>query len=169
MSVLLCYDGSPSAREAISLVGGVLARDAITVLHVWDPPEGVLADSFSQANTNVDLSVADLERHARERGQQTIAEAQRLASEAGLDAECRLERNRLSIWRTILRIAREVDTALIVMGTRGQVPVQQNLIGSVSRAVVQHAPIPVLIVPAPVDDSRTTKSKGFAASPRNSH
>lgn len=151
MSVLLCYDGSPSARQAISLAGEVLARDAITILHVWDPPEGMLADSFGEANA--DATLADLERHARERGQQIIAEAQRLAGEAGLDAECRLERNRLSAWRTILRIAREVDAALIVIGTRGQVPVQQSLIGSVSRAVVQHAPIPVLIVPAPVDDT----------------
>lgn len=148
MSVLLCYDGSPSARQAISLVGTLLAQDAITVLHVWDPPEGMLADSFTEANANLDASAADLERHAREHAQQTIAEAQRLASEAGLDAECRVERNRLSIWRTILRIAGEVDAALIVMGTRGRVPVQQSLIGSVSRAVVQHAPIPVLIVPA---------------------
>jgi len=128
MSILICYDGSPSAQRAVSLAGEILAGDAVTLLHVWDP-----------------------ERDPIERGARILGEGQALAREAGLDAACRLERNQLSPWRTILAVARETGARLIVMGTRGQVPVQHNLIGSVSRAVVQHAPIPVLVVPAAVD------------------
>jgi nucleotide-binding universal stress UspA family protein len=149
MSVLLCYDGSPSAQAAISLAGKILARDRVTVLHVWAPPAGTLADSLSDAG-----------RYASEAAQKTIAEGQARAGMAGLDAECRLEPTRLSIWRTILRVARETDARVIVMGTRGHVPVQQSLVGSVSRAVVLHAPIPVLVIPSPVDRGELGPDRG---------
>jgi nucleotide-binding universal stress UspA family protein len=155
MSILLCYDGSPSAQRAVSLAAEILRGEPVTLLHVWRPPTGVLTDSFS-----------DAERHAREHAEQVIAEAHALAAAAGLDAEGRLERNRVSSWRTILRVANETGASLIVMGTRGRVAVQHDLIGSVSRAVVQHAPIPVLVVPAAIDRGHYASSGGPAASRR---
>jgi nucleotide-binding universal stress UspA family protein len=168
MSVLLCYDGSPSARQAVSLAAETLLSDSITLLHVWHPPTGLLADSGSGADADAEVEPAGLDQNARWDAERILAEGQALAAQSGLDAECRLERNRVSTWRTILRVAREIDARLIVIGTRGQVPVQHSLVGSVSRAVVQHAPIPVLVVPTSVDRHEYASIDGPATSGRPS-
>ena len=49
-------------------------------------------------------------------------------------------------WREILRVAREGETELIVMGVRGRGPVDLTLFGSTTHHVVRSAPCPVLVV-----------------------
>jgi hypothetical protein len=46
MSLLLCYDGSPSAKHAITVAHATLGHKPLTLLHVFNPPEEVLADAF---------------------------------------------------------------------------------------------------------------------------
>ena len=48
----------------------------------------------------------------------------------------------------IVRLAREEEIDLIVMGTHGRTGLQQILIGSVAEKVVRKAPCPVLVVRA---------------------
>ncbi len=45
-----------------------------------------------------------------------------------------------------MRVAEEVGTGLIVMGSRGLGGVKRALMGSVSDSVVRHAHCPVLVV-----------------------
>lgn len=45
------------------------------------------------------------------------------------------------------------DIDLIIMGNRGLGKLKQMLLGSVSRNVILHAPVPVMIVKAPLDAS----------------
>ena len=45
MSLLLCYDGSPSAKHAITVAHATLGHKPLTLLHVFNPPEEVLADA----------------------------------------------------------------------------------------------------------------------------
>lgn len=49
---------------------------------------------------------------------------------------------------TIVEHARRVGAGLIVMGTAGRHGLGHALLGSVAERVVQHAPCPVLVVPA---------------------
>jgi nucleotide-binding universal stress UspA family protein len=46
----------------------------------------------------------------------------------------------------ILRVAREEEIDLIVMGTHGRTGVRHLLLGSVAEAVTRHAPCPVFTV-----------------------
>jgi nucleotide-binding universal stress UspA family protein len=48
--------------------------------------------------------------------------------------------------KQILRLARELDADVIVIGSRGFGPVKSALVGSTSREVLSHADCPVLVV-----------------------
>lgn len=50
----------------------------------------------------------------------------------------------------ILRVAREIDASLIVLGTHGRTGLSRLLMGSVAEQVVRNAPCPVLTATAPV-------------------
>ena len=49
----------------------------------------------------------------------------------------------------IIGVADDIDADVIVMGTRGRGGTKAFLLGSVSRAVVEHADRAVLVVPSP--------------------
>jgi nucleotide-binding universal stress UspA family protein len=50
-------------------------------------------------------------------------------------------------WETIARYAEEASIDLIVVGTHARSVVKRMLLGSTSKAVLEHAPCPVLMVP----------------------
>ena len=66
---------------------------------------------------------------------------------AGVTARARVETG--VAWQEILRIAREDQADVIVMGTHGRTGVNRLLLGSVAERVVRQAPCPVLTVRAP--------------------
>jgi nucleotide-binding universal stress UspA family protein len=149
MPVLVCYDGSPSAKHAISVVHETLGRLPVTLLHVWSPPAEFLAAApFGTASGEGGVSIAELERLSLERAQEIVQEGYELARQLGLAVDARTERNDSSVWQTILGVAAETEAELIVIGTRGATAVQSLLLGSVSNAVVHHSKRPVLVVPA---------------------
>jgi len=146
--VLLCYDGSPSAKHAISVARETLGHESVTLLHVWEPPLAILSDSFSTAEV-ANAPTEELDRAALERAQQIAQEGCELARQLGLAVQARIERDGGDLARKVLEIADELDSALIVIGTRGTTAVQPALLGSVSGAVIRHSGRPVLVVPTP--------------------
>jgi nucleotide-binding universal stress UspA family protein len=147
MSILLCYDGSSSAKHALSGAHATLGHSPLTLLHVWSPPPEVLADAFSAKALSGGPSKAELERVVFERAQALADEGQEDARQLGLAVQVRVQPNRGALWQTILDIAAETNTELIIIGTRGTARVQPGLLGSVSNAVVHHSQRPVLVVP----------------------
>src|SRR5581483_2855918 len=47
MTTLICYDGSDSAKHALTVAHDTLGHRPVTLLHVWTAPAAVLADAFS--------------------------------------------------------------------------------------------------------------------------
>jgi nucleotide-binding universal stress UspA family protein len=144
--ILLCYDGSPSAKHAIAVAQGAFGPKPATLLHVWSPPFPA-ADSFGVAAAPTGPSLVELEQFALERAQAIAQQGLELARGLGLSAETRVERSDTSAWRTIIDVADNLNADLIVVGTRGVTAVQSALLGSVSNAVVHHSARPVLVVP----------------------
>jgi nucleotide-binding universal stress UspA family protein len=153
MSVLICYDGSPSARRAVAVALATVSRDDATLLHVWNPPVAYLADAYSDPALWGGPPLQKLEQLGEERAREIADEGQRLAQEHGAEVSVRVERASASVWRTILDVADELDSTLIVLGTRGLTAVQSALLGSVSGPVVHHSERPVMIVPKPRETS----------------
>jgi nucleotide-binding universal stress UspA family protein len=146
--ILLTYDGSASATHAIATAHELLGDVPATVVHVWDPPVDFLpTDPFGGLQTWSPTQVAELESMILERANRILAEGVTLASQAGFDADGRLERTSDAPWKGILEAAEELDAKLIVVGARGHSTVESLVLGAVSNAVVHHSKRAVLVIP----------------------
>ena len=146
--VLICFDGSANAHEAIARAGELFPSRPVVVLHVWEslkevasvPPVPGLAGMLEAGLEEMDVIGADVSR-------KTAEEGARAAVAAGLSAEPLTVQAPGRAWHGILAAAREQDAVAIVMGRRGISGPERALLGSVSNAVLHHADRPVLIVP----------------------
>jgi nucleotide-binding universal stress UspA family protein len=152
---MICFDGSDDAAAAIVAAGEMLAPRVGVVLTVWEPvaswarsdPATILAAPLSRlASEELDLDEMS-QGAARELMERGVG----LATAAGFEAEGRLEEGKP--WRTIRRVADELDARPIVLGARGLGRVESMLLGSVSIAVMFHSRRPVLVVPHPDAES----------------
>lgn len=144
---LLCYDGSASARRALTVAATTLARHGGVVLYVWRQPLEALTDSFSDPSGSGGPSLATLQRSVFNRATEIVEEGQRLASQLGWDVETQVEPANDGVGRTIARVADLLDAELVVLGTHGATAAQAGLLGSVSRDVLESSTRPVLVVP----------------------
>lgn len=155
--VLICYDGSPSAKRAISAAHGILGHKQATVLHVWQPPTAFLDPGWLGAPSDaIGTPAAHLEALALRRAEVTADAGMELARSAGFAAEARAEVETGGVWRVIIDVADDVEAETIVMGARGLSTVRSALLGSVSTAVVHHSHLPVLVIP-PRDSVHQTR------------
>ena len=146
--ILVSYDGSADAQATIDRVAEVMVGAEVTVLHVWEPlgrftRTGPMGSAGSWTDT-LDLDAANEDKSQR----QAEAGAQR-ATAAGLVAYPLSVRGDGGVASMILAIAEELDADVVAMGTRGRGGMASLLLGSVSRDVVHHAAVPVLVVPSP--------------------
>jgi nucleotide-binding universal stress UspA family protein len=142
--VLFCFDGSTGSEHALSDGGRVLRRGSAVVLSVWETLTTELADSGALGFSYVpDENEFDSQEEA-----EAYAIADRGAVVAGVrgwDAEPRAENAAMSVWRTIVDVAAEIDASVIVCGSRGRNAVKRAMLGSVSEALLHHSPRPTLI------------------------
>ena len=144
--LMLCYDGSEGARDAIRHAGSLFPGWRALVVTVWQP--AAVPGSFGMGTEAAPIpGFAELDRAAAERGGGLADEGVDIARRAGLQAESLPVKATGPIWETIVEIANRDDAATIVMGSRGMVGLRAMFLGSVSGAVVHHAKRPTLIVP----------------------
>ena len=147
--LILCYDGSTDARNAIERAGSLFAGRRALVVTVWEPT--TLPGSLGFAGETAGMyNLVELNRAAAEAGGRLADEGVSIAQEAGLLAEPAAIKSTGPVWKTIVEIADRDDAGTIVMGSRGLTGLRAMLLGSVSSAVVHHANRPTLIVPLPV-------------------
>jgi len=142
--VLIAYDGSDFAKEAIAEAGRQLrpGRAAI-VLTVIEPLERI--PFMGAAGLTVDDDTMEtLVNAARSGAEKTAEEGCDLAREAGLDPEPMVVPGS-PIWEGIVATADERDAGLIVIGSRGLSGLKHAVLGSVAAAVSQHSKRTVLI------------------------
>jgi len=143
-NILICYDGSDSAKLAIDAAAEILGPRRAVVLDVG-PPLTAAESLAVMAPVAPGAAFEDLnEDDARQRAQVGADRARR----AGFDAEARAGLA-APTWQGIVDVADEIDAAVIVLGSRGLNGARELLEGSVSHEVAQHAGRPLLIVPPP--------------------
>jgi nucleotide-binding universal stress UspA family protein len=141
-NILVPIDFSSHAHEAIRVAADLATRyDAsVTIVNVFEPvayamPEGYMLFTPRQ--------LGDL-----------MSEYEKLLASAKRDAEAagarRVETKQLQgvAAHAIVEFAKQHDSDLIVMGTRGRTGLPHVLLGSVAERVLRKAPCPVLGVKA---------------------
>jgi nucleotide-binding universal stress UspA family protein len=134
-NLLVAVDGSEGSQAAVE-EAITLARDlgaTLTFVFVRKRPSSMLGRPLYERQVSYDL------RRARH----TIGEAIETATAAGI--ECDGEIFEGDAADEIVSLADNRHADLIVIGSRGHGALAGALLGSVSRAVVQHAPVPVLV------------------------
>jgi nucleotide-binding universal stress UspA family protein len=143
--VLLCFDGSEVAAEAIRRAGELLPGRAALVLTVSTPAELELPIApIGDLVGRVSGLYREWNEIANEVAEEHAHNGCRLAAEAGLDARPLTVAGKPA--DTILRVADSHDAALIVLGAARRGALER--LGSVSTRVVRQATRPVLVIPA---------------------
>jgi nucleotide-binding universal stress UspA family protein len=146
--VLLCFDGSKDATDAIASAASVLQVRAAVLLTVREPLE--LWAPYDPATildaglTKLASKRLGLDEIADAWAQKQLDRGLELARTAGFHAHGQPGRGKP--WKTICDLGNELQASVIVLGARGLSRVQSALLGSVSATVSVHAGRPVLIV-----------------------
>ena len=136
MNILIAVDGSPPSLEAVRLAGRLVSADQDEIVLYYSPPGLELVQTVAGATVL--------------RGREALAQS------VFAEAKARLPVNWSPAVQTvigasdpsegILHAARDRKSDLIVVGARGMGRLERLLLGSVSRAVVHAAEVPVLVV-----------------------
>ena len=145
--VLIAYDGSDDAREAVRRAADLFAGRRAVVLSVWESAHG-LAGSATVAlpAAVVNEAMTALDDAARAEAEKLAKEGAQHASDAGVDAEPATAQAAANVWSTIVAEAKRRDAVAVVVGSRGRSPVKAAILGSVSSGVTSNSQVPVLVV-----------------------
>ncbi|HEY7831378.1 MAG TPA: universal stress protein [Solirubrobacteraceae bacterium] len=156
-SILIAYDGSPAAREAVEQAGALFAPRKAIVLTVWEPglSEFMLVPDATGMGTTMmpyDPSVVrEVDRAGEDHANDIAQDGQALAQKAGLQAEALAMRDITNTADAIVEVATERQVGAIVIGSRGLKGLRSKLLGSASGEVLRKAGRPVVVVRHPDD------------------
>jgi nucleotide-binding universal stress UspA family protein len=143
-TIVVCYDGSPQAAEAIAYAGELMPGWRAVVVVVWKP---VIEEALAGPMTAPSTDPADVNKRARESAEEWAEGGAELAAQAGLDAEPAVLEADGPRWQAIELVGEQRDAKLIVCGTRHS-GVTAALPQTLTGALVAHASRPVLLVPS---------------------
>ncbi|WP_100500957.1 universal stress protein [Geodermatophilus chilensis] len=151
LRVLVGYDGSPSAVNAIEAAAALLPSATATILNLWEPPftSPELRHRVMERAANAEALGRLVENEGRAEAERLARTGVKLVKAAGWDAEPLVKRTFGGDGYQFARTAEEVDADLMVVGSRGMTGMRASM-GSVSELVVHVSPVPVLVVPHPL-------------------
>jgi nucleotide-binding universal stress UspA family protein len=141
--VIICYDGSIAAVEALEYAASVLPSPSVIVVSVWRAITEALVASGTAPPAG-DPVQANEEAHRAAKA--AALEGVERAQAAGLRAEALVLEADGPIWKAIETVAHERDALLTACGT-ARSGIKTVLPGDLAHALVQHSSRPVLVVP----------------------
>ena len=147
--VLIAFDGSNAARQAVREGASLTGSRQALVLTVWEPGMEFRVAPIGDLGISppvVDVGAAQVADDAlRARASRIAQDGAELAKSVGLDAEA-LALPGGNPAEIILELARERNVAAIIIGSRGLSGLRARFEGSTSNAVLKHSPCPVVVV-----------------------
>ena len=138
MSVLVAYDDSDPARDAVEYAFRTHADETIHVVHVVDPADPDAVDEM------VLPRVEDYRESVREQARALLAAVADLPGAEGVDFETEVLVG--DPGREVVAAAREKNVDHVVVGSHGRTGATRVLLGSVAETVARRSPVPVTIV-----------------------
>jgi nucleotide-binding universal stress UspA family protein len=143
--LIVCYDGSPEAADAVGYVAALVPGADAVVITVWKPiVEEILAGPLDSPPISDPVDANERQRQA---ALVLAEEGAKRASAAGLEAEALAVKATGPLWEAIAEAADDLDARLIACGT-SRSGVKSALPGNLASALVQHSSRPVLVVPS---------------------
>lgn len=135
--ILVAYDGSPSARNALAQASRLARQDNswIKVLAVLPSYEGDLEL----------IGVSNIKETIEGPGRKLLEDARQVADAEGVHVLANLEQG--EPYDRIVHVAEDENCDLIIMGRRGRTHVERELVGGVTSRVIGHTRKDVLVVP----------------------
>jgi len=135
--ILVAYDGSPSARNALEQACRLAKTDKswIKVLAVLPSYEGDLEL----------IGVSRIGETISGPGQTLLSEAKAIADAADVNVLTNMAQG--EPYERIVHVAEDENCDLIVMGRRGRTHIERELVGGVTARVIGHTNKDVLVVP----------------------
>jgi nucleotide-binding universal stress UspA family protein len=149
--VLIAYDGSDTARRAVSEAGKLFGSRQVLVVTVWEPSLAYEAEipmaGLDMPAVPIDIEGArELEEELHQRAVRTARAGAELAQSVGLEARGLAVADEVHVADAIVGLARKRGVAAIVVGSRGLKGLRARLEGSTSSAILKHASCPVVVV-----------------------
>jgi nucleotide-binding universal stress UspA family protein len=146
--ILVCYDGSENAASAVRRAAALFPGARVTVLSVWERYLDLMARSGYGLALTATTDTTNFDDELRAEAEGMAKRGAALATEAGLHASPRAAERTYTTTDTILDVAAETEAEAIVVGSRGRGGLRSVLLGSVSHSLLQHASLPVVVVPS---------------------
>jgi nucleotide-binding universal stress UspA family protein len=144
--ILIAYDGSQDARCAVSKAAELFPGEPVTVLTVWQRFIDTMARVGGGVGVIVDYEAID--KDTQQAAVDRAAGGVKLAEEAGLDGTAKVAVVETTVADAILSEADAIDARAVVCGSRGYTGVKSLMLGSVSHHLLQHADLPIVVVPS---------------------
>jgi len=149
--VVIGFDGTAPAERALRESAALLAPRPALVVVVWETGRAfdllTLPIRTLEVPVSLDVRAAiEAEKAAYESAERLAEQGAALASELGYQAEGLAVADEMSVADTLLRVAAEHDSPALVVGSHGRRGLAAALLGSTSKAVVERASCPVMVV-----------------------
>lgn len=150
--VLIGFDGTPTSERAVREAGVLFAGRRALVVTIWEAGRAfdlalIPARGFELPLSNIDVrTAAEVDEAMYKEAAQLALWGAQLANNAGLPAESLAVADDLTVADTLVRLAKEHDAAVIVVGAHRHGRIAELLLGTTSRGVIERAPCPVLVV-----------------------
>ena len=115
-----------------------VGTEEVVVLHVIDTRNFHIPDIYAA------IELSGLEKKVENEAKEEANEVAKKLNDIGIKARVRIEKG--IPFKEILRVEKEEDISLIVIGSHGKSNVEEMLLGSVSEKVVRKAKSPVFVV-----------------------
>jgi len=134
--ILVPLDGSEHSLHALKKAIEIAKKfdGKITLIHIFSV--GTITTSSSES--------CEIIKEIRKRGESVLANAKKDVKAQEVQVETLIKEGHTV--NEILKVVKEGDFNLIVIGARGISKIKEILLGSVSDGVIRHAPCPVLVV-----------------------
>jgi nucleotide-binding universal stress UspA family protein len=152
--VIVAYDGSPEAQNALREAVALFGQRPLIVASVWEPGLAMVtmmppAGEPSMGYMPDPNEVAEIDRAQSGHAEDVADAGARLARELGATAEPLSVPDAVNVAGTLIEIAEERDARAIVVGSRGLGGIKARVLGSTSRELLHDTHRPVLVVRTP--------------------
>jgi nucleotide-binding universal stress UspA family protein len=146
MRILLAFDGSAGAEQAVDLLSGVHWSDDMT-LRIVSVAERLAPMFATPWVPGLMTTAPELDAAVVAQRDAAVAEVVRRIADPGRNVAGAVLHGRPAT--VIVDEARRYEADLVIVGSRGHGAIASLLLGSVSAEIVDHAPCPVLVARRP--------------------